>query len=96
MDLSYAKGALIGLVVLAVTGAVGVAVVAGIQTTFAPAGGNLSLASAAYNITVNMVSAFTNFFALAPTLGTVLIAVVLLGAVAVLGYMGYQKANSME
>jgi len=84
MDLNYAKGALIGLVVLAVTGAIGVAVVVGVQSSF-------TTNSAAYNVTVQIVSAFTNFFALAPTLGTVLIAVVLLGAVALLGFIGYQR-----
>lgn len=87
MDLGYAKGALIGLVVLAVTGAIGVAVVVGIQSSFA-------VNSAAYNISTQIISAFTNFFALAPTLGTVLIAVVLLGAVALLGYIGYQRTTN--
>ena len=84
MDLNYAKSALIGLVVLAVTGAIGVAVVVGVQGSFVAN-------TAAYNVTVQIISAFTNFFALAPTLGTVLIAVVLLGAVAILGYIGYQR-----
>lgn len=87
MDLGYAKGALIGLVVLAVTGAIGVAVVAGVQSSF-------TVNSAAYNVTVQIISAFSNFFALAPTLGTVLIAVVLLGAVAILGYIGYQRMGN--
>lgn len=87
MDLGYAKGALIGLVVLAVTGAIGVAVVVGVQ-------GSFTANTAAYNVTVSIINAFTNFFNLAPTLGTVLIAVVLLGAVAFLGYVGYQRMGN--
>jgi uncharacterized membrane protein len=74
MTLNDAPAMIIVLVVIGIVGAIGLSVITGVGGSFAPN-------SAAANATDKITESVTNFFALAPVLGTVLIAVVLLAAV---------------
>jgi hypothetical protein len=74
MTLNDAPGMIIVLVVIGIVGAIGLSVITGVGGTFAPN-------SVEANTTNKIVEAVTNFFNLAPVLGTVLIAVILLAAV---------------
>lgn len=74
------------LVVLAITGAIGLLVLNNITTQ---AGFTGAAAGAIANITLSI----SNFFALMPVLGTVFGAVIILGAVAYIGYQAYDKMN---
>jgi len=83
MSLQDAPGLIIVIVVAAITGAVGLLVLAGVNDSITDA-----TATAAIN---NATEGVSNFFELFGVLGTVFIAIVLLGAVFMLGVMGYQK-----
>jgi len=74
MSLNDAPAMIIVLVVIGIVGAIGLSVITGVGSSF-------ETGSAAANATVKITESVTNFFALAPVLGTVLIAVVLLAAV---------------
>jgi hypothetical protein len=71
--------------VLAITGIVGAIMLLIITTVGANFTGKAS--EAIGNITL----AISNFFSLTPVLGTVFIAVILLGAVALLGFAAYKR-----
>lgn len=81
MSLGDAPTLVITLVTIGVVGAIGVLIIVGFQSS-------LTANSAAYNVTVKIIESLTNFFSLAPTLGTVFIGVILLGAV---GYFLYKR-----
>ena len=67
-------GMIIGFVVLVITAAIVALVVANIQTSFATG-------TAQYNTTSNGLLAFSNYAALLPVVGTVLVAVLILSLV---------------
>lgn len=81
MGIGDAPTLILTLVTIGIVGAIGVLIVVGFQSS-------LTVNSSAYNVTVKIIESVTNFFALAPTLGTVFIGVILLGAV---GYFLYKR-----
>lgn len=84
MQLGDAPNLVTTIGIVAIIGAVILLVVVGIQ-------GSLTVGTAAANATEKGVEAITNFFDLLPVLGTVFIAVVLLGAVGFLFYAGMKR-----
>lgn len=84
MNLEDAKVMIVLLVVTGVTGAVGLLVLSQLTT----AGGFTGASLGAIN---NITLAISGFFGLMPTVGIVFGAVVILGAVALIGYAAYQR-----
>lgn len=84
MNLDDAKVMIIVLVVVGVTGAVGLLILSQLTTV----GGFTGASLGAIN---NVTLAISGFFGLLPTVGIVFGAVVILGAVALIGYTAYQK-----
>lgn len=81
MSLGDAPTLVITLVTIGIVGAIGLLIIVGFQSS-------LTVNSAAYNVTVKIIESVANFFSLVPTLGTVFIGVILLGAV---GYFLYKR-----
>lgn len=69
------------LVVVGILGAVGVYIISQVGTSFT---------GDAAHVISNITSTILNFFSLMPVLGTVLVAVILLGAVALIAFL-YQR-----
>jgi hypothetical protein len=84
MNIEDAKVLVTVLAAVGVTGAVALLVLSQISTS-----GSFTGASA--GALANITNAISNFFGLMPVLGTVFGAVVILGAVALIGYAAYQK-----
>lgn len=82
-DAGAVTGALVGV---GVTGAVGLLVLSQISTTG-------SFSGAALGVINNITNSLSNMFGLFPVLGTVIGAVIILGAVALIGYAVYQKVR---
>jgi FtsH-binding integral membrane protein len=84
MQISDAKTLVVVLVVVGIVGAVGLLVLSTLQTTG-------SFTGAAAGAIGNITLAIANFFSLMPTLGIIFGAVVILGAVALIGYTAYKN-----
>jgi len=84
MNINEAKVLIVVLVTVGITGAVGLLILSTLQTQGSFTG---AAAAAIGNITLSI----SNFFTLMPILGTVFGAVVILGAVALIGYTAYQR-----
>lgn len=77
MSLGDAPNLILLLVVIGIVGSIGLLITTNVGSTF-------TANSAAANATLKAQEAVTNFFELMPVLGTIFIAVILLGAVAYL------------
>jgi len=86
MQIEEAKVLVIVLVVVGVTGAVGLLILSQLQSL----GSFTGAAAGALN---NITLAISGFFGLMPTLGIVFGSVVIRGAVALIGYAAYQRVK---
>ena len=84
MSLGDAPGLIITLVLIGVIGAVGLVILGQM-------GDNTSLSAAGQEAINASEEAIGAFFSLLPTLGIIFIAVLLLGAVALLGFWGFRR-----
>jgi hypothetical protein len=84
VTIQEAGGITAALVGVGVTGAVGLLVLSQISTSG-------SFSGAALGVINNITTSLSNMFGLFPVLGTVFGAVIILGAVALIGYSVYQK-----
>ena len=82
--LNNAPQLIMTLVIIGIVGAIGLSVVVGV-------GDGFTAGTAPAQAINNITAAIQNFFSLAPVLGTVFIAVILLAAVGALAYFGFMR-----
>ena len=82
--IQQAPSLIMALVIIGIVGAIGLSVIVGVGSAF-------TANSVEANATVQATTAISNFYALLPVLGTVFIAIILLGAVMLLAMYGYGK-----